>query len=172
MLEAAWGKENVGTSGYESISSFGSVNGAASGAECRAVSGTNADIDSGSVDFVGSEAVSITISGLVGDTAPVADKGISVVEPDAVPRAIHDTLSPGTGGRAFSKLFDSTAPSAAGTAAPFVELSSEITDGLFSGAHCAIVEGARPAGEYLVAAGISACWSWLSNLGVAAIDSV
>ena len=152
---ATSGVEDVVTSGAGRSPFSGSIDDLASGAECGAVSWTDTGSASSFVDVVAPDAVPDAISdGIV----PVADEGALATGPDAIPGAIHGSISSGPGFRAFSKLFESAAPSAAGTVARVMELSSEIADESFSGAHWAIVEGARLVVAYLFAAGILACW--------------
>lgn len=100
---------------------------------------------------------------------PGADESAFTAEPDTVPGAIHGSFSSGPGVKALSRLFDSASPC---HTAPAVGLSWESADEPFSGAHCAIVEGVRPAGEYLCAAGIPACWPTGGTLDDAATGAV
>lgn len=151
LLLDTWGIEDVATSGADSSTFSGSVDGVATGPECGADFGTDAGIAS---SFVVPDA----ISGFVDERTPGADGGASATGPDAIAGAIHGSFSSGPGVRAFSKLFDSAAPSAAGTVARDVELSSDIADESVSGAHWAIVEGASPFVACLFAAGMLTCW--------------
>lgn len=110
--------------------------------------------------------------GFDNEISPGAVKGALTTEPDTVPGAIHGSFSSGPGVKAFSRLLDSTTSCHTGTVAPAVELSWESADEPFSGAHCAIVEGVRPDGEYLCAAGIPACWPTGDMLDDAATGAV
>ena len=110
--------------------------------------------------------------GFPDDISPGADEGAFTAESDTVPGAIHGSFSSGPGVKALSRIFESAWLCATETVGPAIKLSWENADEPFSGAHCAIVEGVRPAGEYLCAAGIPACWPTGGTLDDAATGAV
>lgn len=160
--------EDVATSGADSITFSGFVNGVAFGAEYGAGSGTDAGIASGLVDVVGPDAVLGTMSNCADGTASGADTGTSAAEPDATLGAMPVSFSSNPGVRAFLKLADPPPPSADSAVVSVAVWCSEDADDSFSGIHSDIVEGARPSGSRPFTEGALACWPSGSRLGDAA----